>query len=431
MRSALLSAGAAGLALGGAAAAPARPAAQPARPVVTPLTPAPIPANAEAIYMQRYRDYMKTPGDFPYNPMEAMPGVETYRALPTATSRALPAKVLDQAAAYAAQMGSRAMLVWHKGVVVKSWYAPGMGTATQMVSKSLSKPLTGIAVGRAIALGYIPSLDTPLSQILPETAGKPQGRILVRHLLDMRSGMLDQGFTMDPAHPLNRAYLELDHGPYTMAHYPMIAEPGARYGYANAPSDMVAYVIERATGRRYGEFISNEVLRPIGAQGGSIWVDRPGGLAHSGCCTYLPTETYLRMGILLLKDGVWGGPNGQKRRLLPTGYVSEMRKGTPQNPNFGLGIWIGEPYLQRRGFGAQGAAGPKVLHSAPFLDPKLFMFDGNGNQVVWISPKADLIVMRLGAAPPAPSATQPEWDNAYLPNLLLGALGLKPAPAAK
>ena len=45
-----------------------------------------------------------------------------------------------------------------------------------------------------------------------------------------------------------------------------------------------------------------------------------------------------------------------------------MRTGTPQNPNFGLGIWLGEPYRERRGFGAPGTAGPQVLHSEAYLD---------------------------------------------------------------
>jgi CubicO group peptidase (beta-lactamase class C family) len=286
---------------------------------------------------------------------------------------------------------------------------------TQLVSKSLSKPLTAIAVGRAIRLGFIRSLDQPIAEFLPELAGTQKGRILVRHLLDMRSGMLDQGFSPDPQHPLNRCYLDTDHGRCITQTYPMVAEPGTRYSYANAPSDLVALVLERATHQRFGDFVSREVLSPIGALGGEIWVDRPGGLAHSGCCTYLPAETWLRMAVLLLDDGTWQG-----RRLLPRGYVSEMRKGTEQNPNFGLSVWLGEPYRQRRGFGAPGTAGPQVLHSEPYLDPNMFLFDGNNNQTVHISPRHRLIVLRMGATPPA----SPEWDNAYLPNLLIR--GLKP-----
>ena len=95
-----------------------------------------------------------------------------------------------------------------------------------------------------------------------------------------------------------------------------------------------------------------------------------------------------------------------------------MRRGTAQNPHFGLGIWIGSPWQERRGFGAPGRPGPQVLHSEPYLDPDLFLFDGNSNQVLYLSPKYDLAILRMGDTPPA----QPEWDNARLPNLIMRAI---------
>ncbi|WP_310532239.1 serine hydrolase domain-containing protein [Novosphingobium sp.] len=369
--------------------------------------------SAEEIYLERFATYLKDAGNFPYAPMERLPGAGNYRPLPVATHPAIALASLEQARGYAVANRSTAYLVWHDGKIEDAWFAPGINARTPLVSKSLSKPLTAIAVGRAIQLGKITSLDQPLSEILPELRGKQKGRILVRHLLDMRSGMLDQGFSTDPDHPLNRCYLSTEHGSCIIDTYPMIAEPGTRYAYANAPSDMVALVIERATGRRYGEFIANEVVRKIGALGGDIWVDRPGGLAHSGCCTLMPAETWLRLAVLLIDDGKWNG-----KRLLPANFVATMRKGTSQNPSFGLGIWIGEPFRQRRGFGAPGAAGPQVLHSQPYLDPDMFLFDGNNNQTVHISPKNRIIVLRMGPNPPA----SPEWDNSVLPNLLIRGL---------
>ena len=376
-------------------------------------SPAPTKADSEAIYRQRFETYMRDPGNFPYAPLELLAGARAYRPLPAAQRQTVSEAALESARTYAASNRSTALIIWRNGEIEAAWYGAGVTAQTPLVSKSLSKPLTAIAVGRAIRLGFIRSLDQPIADFLPELAGTQKGRILVRHLLDMRSGMLDQGFSADPQHPLNRCYLETDHGTCITRTYPMVAEPGTRYSYANAPSDLVALVLERATHQRFGAFISREVLSPLGALGGEIWVDRPGGLAHSGCCTYLPAETFLRMAVLLLDDGTWQG-----RRLLPRGYVSEMRKGTPQNPNFGLSVWLGQPYRQRRGFGAPGTAGPQVLHSEPYLDPDMFLFDGNNNQTVHISPRHRLIVLRMGATPPA----SPEWDNSYLPNLLIRGL---------
>ena len=379
-------------------------------------TPPSAPADDEATYQSRVATFLRDPGNFPYAPLEAMPGAMPTRPLPVASTPGITPAALAAATAYARANRSTALLVWRDGKIESEWYGPGNSAQTALVSKSLSKPLTAIAVGRAIQLGRIRSLDQPISDWLPELAGTQKGRIRLRHLLDMRSGMLDQGFSPDADHPLNRCYLSPDHGRCIVETYPMVAEPGTRYAYANAPSDLVALALERATHRRFAEFVGHEVLRPLGAAGGTIWVDRPGGLAHSGCCAYLPAETWLRLAVLLLDDGQWQG-----KRLLPKGYVAEMRRGTPQNPNFGLGVWLGEPWHLRRGFGAPGTAGPQVLHSEPYLDPDLFLFDGNANQTVQISPRHRLIVLRMGPTPPA----SPEWDNAVLPNLLIR--GLVPA----
>ncbi|WP_298199404.1 serine hydrolase [Novosphingobium sp.] len=376
-------------------------------------------SDPEAVYRERMAIFVKDPGNFPYSPMEPIAGAAGWRpmAVAPAAARRFDPAALAEAEAYAARMHSSALLVWHDGRLVRAAFGNGAGPTTPLVSKSLSKPLTALAVGRAIALGKIRSLDQPIGDFLPELKGSPKAAILVRHLLDMRSGLLDQGFSPDPEHPLNRAYLDPDHGRRIVESYPLISPPGTRYAYANAPSDLVALVIERATGRRYGEFVGTEVLRPIGAPGGEIWVNRPGGLAHSGCCTMLPAETFLRMAILLLDDGRWQG-----RRLLPPGYVAAMRRGTAENPNFGLGIWLGEPYHLRRGFGAPGMPGPQVLHSEPYLDPDLFLFDGNANQTVYISPRHRLVVLRMGPTPTGAAEAGREWDNAFLPNTLIRAI---------
>lgn len=384
-------------------------------PALLAAAPATTAPGDEVVYRERLATFLRDAGNFPYSPMESMPGTKSYRPLPPVDSahHAIAADALDAARTYAAANRSSALIVWHAGRIETAWYGPGIGPDTPLVSKSLSKPLTAIAVGRAIQLGKLKSLDVTLAELMPELTDNPRGAIRVRYLLDMRSGMLDQGFSPDPEHPLNRGFLDPHHDQRILSGYPMIAAPGTRYSYANAPSDLIARVIEKATGRRYAEFVGNEVLARIGARAGTIWVNRPGGVAHSGCCTYMPAENYLRLAVLLAQDGRWGG-----KPLLPKGYVAEMRRGTAQNPNFGLGLWIGEPYRQRRGFGAPGTLGPQILQSEPFLDPDLYMFDGNASQTVHISPRNNLIVLRMGATPPV----APEWDNAILPNTLIRGL---------
>lgn len=372
----------------------------------------------EALYRERFATLIKNGGIIlKYEPMEPMPGAAPARPLPIATGKqhSIAPAALDAAVEYARSMNSTALIIWRNGRIERGAYFKGRDAKSLLVSKSLSKPLTAIAVGHAIQLGKIRSLDQPVADFLPEWRDTPKAEIRVRQLLDMRAGLMEQTVSNDPDHPVNRAYISPDLAKALIA-YPLTHKPGTHYGYGNATAELVAVLIERATGERYADFVGKRILAAIGAPGGEIWVSKPGGLAHSGCCMTLPAESFLRLGILLADDGIANG-----ERLLPRGYVAQMATGTTANPHYGLGVWIAGPYVQRRSFAAPDKPGPKVLHSQPYLDRDLFLFDGNSNQTVFISRAARTVILRMGDNPPP----QPEWDNSVLPNLILNGIDWK------
>ena len=387
--------------------------AQEVRPPIAYLAP------VEAEYLARHKRVMADPlAERGYEPRETLPGAAA-QPLPVAKTPMVSKKALKAARDYAAQAKSSAFMVIHRGEVLAEDHFGGAADDL-LVSKSLAKPVTVLAVGRALALGKLASLDQTLGEILVEWEGKPQGEIRVRHLLDMRSGLLAQGDISDPKSIWARSYLHPYHERIILEEYPLTDAPGSIYEYSNATSELVALVIERATGRRYAEFVGNEVLAKIGAPGGEVWVNRKGGLAHSGCCTMLPAQSYARMAMLVAQDGVWAG-----QRLLPEGYVAQMKTPTAENPYYGMGLWLGGRYTERRGFANPARAARAVLHSEPYLSDDVVMFDGNSNQIVYIVPSQQLVVLRLGPTPPK----SPEWDNAKLVNIVLrGLKGAKLTP---
>lgn len=392
-------------------------------------TPAAPADPDEALYLQRFAQFAGNPlGMETYDPVEAVPGAKRWRPYPAVAAGRGTVKpdALEAARDYAERNNSNALIVWRNGRIEGQWYFGGNDASTPIVSRSLAKPITAIAVGRAIALGKIRSLDQPVADFVTEWRNDPQrSKILVRHLLDMRSGFLPQAAAPKPEDILNRAYLHPRHEEIIVREYPLVYEPGTSFEYNNATSEMVAVLIERATKRRYAEFVSSEVLRPIGAPGGRVWINRPGGVPHSGCCIQLPPEAWVRMGVLLMDDGVWQG-----RRLLPTGYVDAMKTTTPQNAYYGLGVYVAGRYTERRGFGnpKTDVVARRVLHSEPYLASDLFLFDGNANQVVYVVPSARLVVLRTGGAPPRKDGR--EWDNAFLANTILRGIEYGPRERA-
>jgi CubicO group peptidase (beta-lactamase class C family) len=361
----------------------------------------------EDIYLARYRGLIASGATGGYDPLEPVVGAKDARPLPFAPAATLSQLALSEGRKYAAERNSSAFLVWRDGVLEEESYFGEFERDSLIVSKSLAKPITALLVGRAIMQGYIKSLDQPVADFIIEWQTDPvRGRITIRQMLGMRTGLLAQALSGGSEDMLYRAYLHPRHDEVIIRDYPVTDEPGTRYEYSNANAELVAPLIERATGQRYADYVSQALLQPLGAPGGSVWVNRPGGTAHSGCCMLLPAQNWVRMAILLLDDGVWEG-----RRLLPEGYVAEMRRVSEQNPHYGLGVWVAGDYLERRGYANPEMGVGEVLHSEPYLDRDLYLFDGNSNQVVYIVPSKRMIILRTGAVPPS--------DNSFLPNLMI------------
>ena len=375
----------------------------------------------EALYLKRYAQAQsRYAADDIYRPLEAISGTANWRPLPNAKprERTISEAALGEAAAYAAAHNSGALIVWRNGKIETESYFGDLTRTASFNTLSLSKPVNVVAVGRAIMLGKIKSLDQPVADFVAEWRGDPQrAKILVRHLLDMRAGFLAQLPEKGPNDIMARSFLHPHHDEIIVREYPVVNEPGTRYEYNNAAADMVAVLIERATGRRYAEFVGTEIWQKIGAMGGAVWVNREGGVPHAGCCMMVPGENILRLAILTLRDGVWNGS-----RLLPKSYVAAMKTPTAQNPYYGLGVYVAGPYIARRGAANLDRANPKTLHGEPYLAKDLYLFDGNANQVAYVVPSQNLVILRTGTLSTgnnAPRAKGAEWDNAFLPNVIL------------
>ena len=380
--------------------------------------PAMSSAEAEAILHERFdklTDRSSQNGLPAYDPLIALEGSQPWQPLPRANDaeKTIPERAIREIEDYARRTHSSTLMVWRNGLVEAERYFGETTADTEIVSKSLSKPISVIAVGRAIAEGHIDSLDQPMADFIHEWRGTSKEKMRIRDLLGMRSGLLPQAQVESADDVLMRAYLHPFFEDVLINEYPLVNEPGTRYDYSNATADLVAPLIERATGVEYEDWLTNEVLKPIGARGGQIWMGRLGGMPHAGCCALLPAEVYLRTAILVLQDGVWDG-----QRLLPEGFVSEISTATKENPHAGMGLYIGSPYIEGRGAANPDVPYGKTFHSEPYLADDLVLFDGNSNQVAYIVPSENLVILRTGSWAPS----EPKWDNAFIPNTILRSI---------
>jgi CubicO group peptidase (beta-lactamase class C family) len=353
-----------------------------------------------------------------YSPTEPVAGDhDGFLPVAPGAERTVPAEALAAAREYAARNRSSSLLVWHRGRLQSADYWGG-DAATPVNSRSLHKMLGGLLIGAAIHDGHIASLDDPVAKYLTEWQGTPKAAITIRNLLQMSSGLM--WFRGGGAYSIpSRRYLDPHWDRVLLDEVPLEFEPGSAWDYSDITADVMPHLIERATGQRYAKYLGDAILKPLHAPGGRIWVNREGGLPHGGCCLMLPPEAWLRIGVMTLN----GGRSGE-REILPPWWLDEMRKPSPNNPHFGLMVWLGQPYTQRRLFHRPDSPSnanprPGAFHSEPYLADDLFLFDGMNGQIVYLVPSQQLVIVRTGLRPPA---GQPEWDNSVLPNLVLRAL---------
>lgn len=226
-------------------------------------------------------------------------------------------------------------------------------------SFSAAKTVVSILVGIAKDEGYIKSLDEPVRKYIPEFSGKGKEKITIRHLLMMASGL---DWTESGKNPLSEnaeSYYGWDlRGLVTRQH--AIQEPGKAFIYQSGNSQLLGFIVEKATGKDLATYASEKLWKPMGAESDAFWsLDKKNGDEKAFCCLYSTTRDFARIGKVLANHGKWN-----EKQVIPADYFDEMvrnpdmttEEGIP-NTRYGLHIWTyvsnGHPVYYCRGIKGQ------------------------------------------------------------------------------
>lgn len=343
-----------------------------------------------------------------YQPAETVRG--SPRPLVLGAASGIASDALASAQAYAVEQNSFAFIVLRGGKVAHEYYAPGFTAASRFSPASMHKTVMALAFGAA----KLP-IDALVSRWLTEWRGGPRGEITVRQLLSMSSGLETPPFTPDPTGKSAQMMFGPDIAKAALS-YSAATAPGLNFAYSNANSQLAGLILERATGMRYADWLSTHIWKPIGASDATVWLDRPGGTPHVFCCLQATARDWARVGQLILDRGKVAG-----RQVVPAAWVTEMAAPSAQNPNYGLQLWRGSPYVAERRY---SAASPLVGRAAkPYARDDVLFMDGAVGQRVYVVPSERLVIVRIGKS-------SMSWDDSELPNRVLAGLSATALPAS-
>lgn len=241
------------------------------------------------------------------------------------------------------------LLVIRDGRVLLEKYGLGRRPQDRWTSFSVAKSVTAILVGAAIQDGRIKSLQTPVTDILPELRGSAYDGVTLRQLLMMSSGVRWSEDYSDPNSDVAKGPTEgvklaqgqpgLNPVVAYMRTLPRAHAPGTKFNYNTGETDLVGILLARAVGMGLADYASEKIWKPYGMEMEGAWVTDPGGLERGGCCISMTLRDYGRVGQFVLDEGVIDG-----HPVLPPGWAREATTKQIENGQAGYGyFWWMQP----------------------------------------------------------------------------------------
>jgi len=316
-------------------------------------------------------------------------------------SLSISSAVLDTISNYAEAQNSSALLVLHKNELQYEKYWRGNTKSSTTNSMSMAKTIISFLIGIAIEEGKIKSEKEIAAAYITEWAYDDREMITIEDLLLMQSGLRNNDDTGNIFSDLVEMYLG-DDVQNTAIEVPLEKPPATVFEYNNVNTQILAIILERATGQSIESYTSEKLWNPLGAAEAGWWLDQDEGMPKAFCCFFAQAEDWMLLGQLILQNGNWNG-----QQIISEKWLQKMLVQSTFQKDYGYHIWLNYEEGGRR----------EKNRTAPFL-AKNYGIDGANKQHVFIVPDYDLVIVRIGEKPD-------DWDESFMVNKVLEELMAK------
>lgn len=246
------------------------------------------------------------------------------------------------------------------------------GSTVRHDVRSISKSVTALLVGIALAEGRFPALDSPVIDSLPEYAAlrtPENARLSFRDLLTMTHGQRWNETAPWESRDNTERPMYLASDPYRyILEQPVIVAPGTVFNYSGGATSLLARVLAKSTGRRIDDFAREKLFGPLSITDfeWQTFANSPEIAAFAGL--RLRPRDLAKLGQLLVGGGTWNG-----RRVVPGDWIAEStqpRINTDGLFFYGYQWWLGRSLWRGRSLdwvAGIGLGGQRVF-AIPELD---------------------------------------------------------------
>ena len=271
-------------------------------------------------------------------------------------------------------------------------------------SFSMSKSIVGLLIGIAHDEGRIRSLDEPVGNYLPDYRSGLATKTTIRDVLMMSSGSnWDESYS-SLFSITTKAYYGRNLEKLLHDEVKIVEQPGRIWNYKSGDTQLLAMILEKATGKHLAEYASEKIWSRIGAEVPAQWsLDKEDGHEKAFCCIYSNARDFARIGKLMLDSGQW---NGQQ-------IISKEFVGLATQPNNLLYDDDTTSHVSTYGY---------QWWLMKYRGHPIYYMRGLLGQYVFVIPDIRTIVVRLGKAREAIQVDRRPVEVDYI---LAGALGLE------
>lgn len=281
-------------------------------------------------------------------------------------------------------------IVLKDGVVAYERYLNRMEQRTLHLSQSVAKSVTGAVAGILVERGLLDPAR-PITHYLPELEETAYKGASLQHVLDMTTGVTFDETYEDPYSEMGKLDVAAGWNPPPPGSDPDFPWPmhvwelilslkqatrahGEEFEYRSIETDVLAFAMERVSGKRLAQLVSEELWQKLGVDESACFTVDPAGYALADGGFNATLRDYARFGQMILDGGAG---------IVPASWIEATRNG-----------------VHRPGFGAPIPEG--AYHNQFWIeDPRSrnLMCRGVFGQLIWIDFARRIVVVKLSSWP--------------------------------
>tara|TARA_Y100000814_G_scaffold126754_1_gene91651 strand:- start:26 stop:1336 length:1311 start_codon:yes stop_codon:yes gene_type:complete len=287
------------------------------------------------------------------------------------------------------------ILVLHRGEVVYERYFGALQADRPHMAFSVTKSFIGTLAAMLVEEGVLDA-QASVASYVPELADSGFGNASVRQVMDMTTGIRYSETYSDPSAEIweysragNLIPRPADYSGATSL-YAFLqkvqaeGQHGDAFAYKTVNSDVLAWVVQRASGTSFADLLEQRIWGKLGAEQDAYIVVDQVGTQFAGGGMNASLRDMARFGEAMRNNGRFNG-----QQIVPEAVVADIRAG-------------GDP-AKFAGAGYATLPGWSYRNMWWVADEEQGMFAARGihGQTIYVDPKAEMVIARFASNPVA------------------------------